>query len=167
MGCAACLQRGLTLVELTVGLAILAVLSTLAVPEIGRFLARARLQAAAEQLALAMSDARFDASRQGRTVHMTIEPGEHWCWSLSAAPSCSCQQAMACQKVRVAASRRGTVRIDEGLLLSFAPSADARLTPAAVNLSTAFGDRLQVRLTPMGRARVCSPQGQRNAIPAC
>ena len=150
-------EDGLTLIEITVALAMLAVLASLAVPELGRHLARTHLRASAEHLALSLSQARFDAARRGQAMHLAIEPGERWCWSVSDAPGCGCQQVAVCQRERVAATRGQAVRIDTGLQLTFAPSADARLEPAVVDLGTRYGDRLQVRLTPMGRARVCVP----------
>jgi type IV fimbrial biogenesis protein FimT len=160
-------HRGLTLVELMVVLAIAAVLVSLAVPEVGRQLARWKLQAAAEHLAADLNDARHDAPRLGMALQLRVEPGHAWCWSVSAAPACPCESAQPCQRRRASAAQFPSVSIADGTIASFAPTADARAAAVRVALSSSYGDRLQVLVSPLGRARICSPESASATYPRC
>lgn len=159
--------RGLTLIELMVGVAVLALLASLAVPATGHQLARWKLQAAAEQLAADLAQARWDAVERGRAQHLQLQDGEQWCWSLSEAPGCGCDRPQACQRQRVAAARYGGVTLETPARISFAPTADARIAVASLALSSRSGERLRVLLSPLGRARVCAPDGPRMGYAAC
>lgn len=53
--------RGLTLIELLIAVAVLGVLAALALPDLGPRMARHRLAAAAETLALDLAEARVEA----------------------------------------------------------------------------------------------------------
>lgn len=162
-------RSGLTLIEIMVALGILATLASLAVPEIGRVMAYRKMQATAEQLAAEMNEARYDAARLGRTRHLQIQVqgAQPWCWSVSESPGCGCGQPLACQQRRMTGSARSPVRIDHDLQLSFAPAADARPAAHEVTLSTPYDQRLRVTMTPMGRVRICAPEGPRSGYPRC
>jgi type IV fimbrial biogenesis protein FimT len=160
-------RSGLTLIEIMVALGMLAILASLAVPELGRVMAYRKMQATAEQLAAEMNEARYDAARQGHTLHLQLQAGQPWCWSLSEAPGCACDQPRSCQQKRVPAPSRSPVRIENDLQLSFLPAADARPAARDVNLFTPYDERLRVTMTPMGRARICSPEGPRSGYPRC
>ena len=58
--------RGFTLLELVITLAVLGILSTLAMPSLGSRVDRARLVGTAEMLAADIAEARFEAARLGR-----------------------------------------------------------------------------------------------------
>jgi len=79
-------RRGFTLLELMIGLAVLAVLATLAVPSMGSALQRQRLRAAAEHLAADLNEARFEATRRGQILHVLPRSGPAWCWAVAREP---------------------------------------------------------------------------------
>jgi type IV fimbrial biogenesis protein FimT len=157
---------GLTLIEVVVALAILAILASLAVPQIGRMTSYGRMQSLAEQLAAELNDARHDAVHQARTLHLDLRAGRDWCWAVSAVPACRCGEAQPCQRRHVRASARNPVSIEDNLQLSFPPGAEARAQPYAVTLVTPYDERLRVTVTPMGRARICAPGSARAGSPA-
>lgn len=66
------IQRGLTLVELVIGIAILAVLASLGIPELRSVLVRNRTQSAASDFESALALARSEAIKRGGDARMTI-----------------------------------------------------------------------------------------------
>lgn len=104
---------GFTLLELVVTLAVMAVLGTLALPSLGQRVDRARLAGAAEGLAADIAEARFEAARLGRSLHVQARDGTDWCWSVANAPGCGCAAAQACQLKTVRASDHPGVRLLE------------------------------------------------------
>lgn len=158
---------GFTLVEMGVALAVLAVLASMALPSIGSQLSRWKLQAAAERLASDISQARQDAVRDGRTLHLNVQPGAQWCWTVSDAAGCACHEARHCQRQLARASDHPGVFVETAAALSFTPAADAMGASSSLRLASRHGDRLEVRMTPLGRARVCAPDGPRMGYGAC
>jgi type IV fimbrial biogenesis protein FimT len=145
---------GFTLLELVVTLAVLAVLGMLALPSLGQRVDRARLAGAAELLAADIADARFEAARQGRPLHVQARDGADWCWSVATAPGCGCAAARACQLKTVQAPDHPGVRLLEPFELQLHPGGEADAEPA--RLEGRRGERLRVALTPLGRTRICS-----------
>ncbi len=163
-------QRGLTLVELVVAMAVLAVLATLALPSFGSLLERHRLNAAAETLALDLSEARFQSAQTGRTLHVVFRPGRDWCWAVARTPGCDCRGAApACALKTVRANELPGVELTRAQDAHFDPGVDAG-APAqrreVVLRSRGAADELRVQLSPLGRARVCSTTGLRGVV-AC
>jgi type IV fimbrial biogenesis protein FimT len=159
--------RGLTLIELVISLAIMAIVASWAFPEGERLMARWKLQATAERLSADLQTARLDAIERGLTQHVHILSGSHWCWSVSESPGCGCEEPLSCQRIRAVAPTSGDVWLESGGPVRFEPSAESRVAPYSVPLSNAHGDRLMVTLTPMGRSRVCSPGQSSSSYPTC
>jgi type IV fimbrial biogenesis protein FimT len=160
-------QQGLTLIELVITLALMAIRASRAVPEGGRLLARWKLQATAERLSADLQAARLDAIERGLTQHVQLLSGTRWCWSVSESPGCGCEEPLSCQRIRAVAPQGGGVLLESGTRLRFEPTAESRTSPLELPISNAFGDRLQIALTPMGRSRICTPGRPAMGYPAC
>lgn len=157
--------RGLTLVELAIALALVAILSTLALPSMGRQIERHRLRAAAEALAGDLADARFEAARRGQSLHLGLRTDAQWCWAVTPTPGCDCASAQACQLKRVRADDYRGVRLVAGAPMQF--DADGRVAaPMSATLESG-SERLRVEVGALGRARVCDPQGLQPRVPRC
>jgi type IV fimbrial biogenesis protein FimT len=161
---------GLTLLELVMTLAVLAVLGTLALPSLGPQLERSRLRDAAQALAGDIAEARYLAVQRAQTVYIRAQPGPQWCWAVSLEPNCECAadatRPTACAiHVTRAADRPGaTLGGDLSITL------DATGVPAAVTRSTLLaphGDTLRVDVTALGRPRICAAVGKWPSTPAC
>jgi type IV fimbrial biogenesis protein FimT len=160
--------RGITLIECVIALAIVAALMSVALPSFGEAMARARLRAAAVDLALDIGNARLESVRQGAgIVHVTLRAGSSWCWSVGSVPNVDCQHPSAGSTLHVArADDYAGVTMTRGVSTSF----DGRDTLAAAGLAAEFTSpqgQLRVQVTPLGRASICSAQGSSLDFPRC
>lgn len=161
--------RGVTLIECVIAIAIVAALMSITLPSFGEAMARARLRAAAEDLAYDLGNARLESVRAGAgVVHVSFAPGASWCWAVGPVADANCRSPAPGTTVH-------TVRADSypGVTLDHAVSArfDGRDTLASAGLAAEFssaqGQRLRVQVTPLGRASICSPQGRLLDYPRC
>lgn len=157
--------RGLTLLELMVTLGILAVLASLALPSFGAMLARHRLQAAAEQLAQDLTEGRLQAARLGQPLQLDLQAGPAWCYALVTRGGCDCRVAQSCQLKTVRAADFPGVSLLAGAPLQIDPQPGASRGSAL--LQGDGGQQLRVALTPLGRAKVCAPEGPFRNLPRC
>lgn len=158
--------RGVTLLELLVALGILAVLGTLALPSMHGRLARERLAGAAEALAADLADARFEAARRGAPLHVNLALGTDWCWSVAAAPGCTCAVAQSCQLKAVRAIDHPGVRLVSGRGAAI-DAQGVSSTPLGATFDSAMDESLRVDLLALGRARVCSLHGPSKRYAPC
>ena len=159
-------QRGLTLLEISIALALLAVLGAVAVPSLGSRLDQQRLYSAAEALVADVNEARFEAARQGRPLHVVMHSGDNWCWAVATMASCPCGQAQACELRSAQPRDHGGVRLLAGQTLHLLPSGQAGASGSAT-LESRRGNRLRVDVQALGRARVCTLSGSAARYPAC
>jgi len=161
--------RGVTLIECVIAIAIVAALMSVALPSFGEAMARARLRAAAEDLALDLGNARLESVRSGASlVHVTLRPGSPWCWAVGSVPDVDCHNPPVGTTLRVVrADDYAGVTMTRGVSASF----DGRdmLAPAgfAAEFALVQGQQLRVQVTPLGRATICSPQGSSLDFPRC
>lgn len=153
--------RGLTLIEIAIGIAILAVLAAIAVPSFAESIGRARLAGAAETLASDLAEARFEAVRSGRPLYVVFSPGADWCYAVAREPRCDCHGAQSCQLKVARATDAPGVDLVEAEDAHFDPSNSDPPGGGALWRGLGGSKSLQVALTPLGRARVCSPTGLR------
>jgi len=159
--CPARRSGGFTLIELSIVLVLVGLLSAMAVPSMTALVQRHRLLEAGHVLQADVAMAREQAVAQRRTAYVVVQPGRPWCWAVSLDQPVDCRQATATATVlkRVSGERFGdqvlplaaaSLVIDGRQGLRLGAAAQAQF--AAVN-----GPRLVVNLGPMGRASLCSP----------
>lgn len=161
--------RGLTLLEVAIAIAVLAVLAALALPDISRRLERGRVQNAAESLAADIANTRFEAVRGNHDLFVETRPdvGAGWCWAVARQRGCDCGVPDSCQLHTVNARDFRGVRLIGGLALRMESGGAAVATAQAAVLETSRGEQLRVEVSPLGRARVCATLGSWPNVPAC
>ena len=170
--------RGLTLMELMVTVAIMAILLVLAVPSFNAFLARGRLSGAAEGLALDLQLAKSEAVRRSADVTISFSPVGAWCYgAVVSITACDCtDQVPLCSLRRVDSTAYSGVTMDATSFTGNATTFSARLgmaSPGWVNLTHPAAGTLQVSVgepeqtTPSSQVRICSTSGALGHYPAC
>ena len=160
------LQRGLTLLEISIALALLAVLGAVAVPSLGARLDQQRLYTAAEAMVADVNEARFEAARQGRALHVVMQTGDNWCWAVATQENCPCGQAQACELRNSQPRDHAGVRLLAGQTLHLGANGRAEAGGSAT-LESRRGSRLRVDVQLLGRPRVCTLTGSAVRYPAC
>jgi type IV fimbrial biogenesis protein FimT len=157
--------RGLTLIELMLALAIVAVLATLAMPSFGSMLARHRLKAAAENLAIDLAELRQQSAQRQQPLYVDLQAGAQWCYALAVQRGCDCRVPQGCQLKTVRADDHPGVLLLEGgsLLVDAQPGANS----GSVLLQGPDGSRLRVGLSPLGRPKVCASGSPVPGYPSC
>jgi type IV fimbrial biogenesis protein FimT len=157
--------RGLTLLEMMVALAIVALLTTLALPSFGSMVSRHRLKAAAEQLGLDLAELRLQAVQRSQPLHVSVSSGAQWCYALAVAGGCDCRVPQGCQLKTVRAQDHPgvTLLLGQDLRIDPQPGRDS----GSMLLQGSDGARLRVGLSPLGRPKVCAPQASVPGFAAC
>lgn len=166
MTMAAMKSRGLTLLELVIAIALVALVASLALPSFGSVAERARLKSTAETLASDLAEARYEAAKRGQSLHVELVPGPDWCWAVATHPTCACGAPAPCQLKSERAADHGGITLVEFRSARFDASGTADGTGFAI-FQSPHGERLKVELAPLGRPRLCAPGGQVSGYPAC
>jgi prepilin-type N-terminal cleavage/methylation domain-containing protein len=160
--------RGLTLIEIVVALAVLAILGALVMPNYGARVDRERVQGAAEALAADVNEARFEAARQGRALHVNAFGGPAWCWAVAQTPECPCGSGQACQLRSARERDHGGVVLASSGHIEMGPDGRSASPPGnGFELESARGLRLRVSVSAMGRAHICTVRGESLRYPRC
>lgn len=161
-------HQGLTLIELMIGLAILAVLTSLAGPPFASWLARNRVKAAAANLVADLGEARHESSRRGAPMYVLFQPGAQWCYAITLDPQAGCASASSAVLKRVQASDLPGISVAEAETFAFDGQSGTGLQALSrVRLVSRQGDALQVKMTRLGRASICAPDGGFPDLPHC
>ena len=172
-------QRGVTLIEVLLALALLVVLITQAVPAFGQWLERHRLQSAARAVAADLQLAHREAIAQSssRPVYLHFRTGSSWCYGITRRSDCDCRRRNPAHPEACLFTRRNVQRLVrrdagpyQGIALTrarFARSASVRFDPlrglaraGRIELENRHGEQLQIRVSPLGRIRTCRPGGR-------
>jgi type IV fimbrial biogenesis protein FimT len=175
----AALQRGVTLVEACIVLAVTAIVASLAAPNMRALIDARRLDGAATQLATDLQFARSETVARNRPLRLSVYPGPSGsCYVIhsGAAGDCRCGadegpaqctgNASAIKTVTLASSDRVDLQSNVASML-FDP-VHGTVTPTAT-LRLRSGDGREVRqiINIVGRVRSCSPQAAAPGYRAC
>jgi len=162
-------QRGVTLVEAGVAVAIAAITLSAAVPGFQSFIEKQRLDGAAAQLANDIQFARAEAVLRNTGLRLSVQ-AKPWgsCYVIhsGAADQCSCSESGAAQ-CSDGAQQIKTVQLPaaESVALQgvgsilFDPLHGTSTPTGTLKLVSASGRAVHHVVNVMGRVRTCSPQG--------
>lgn len=169
-------QLGLTLVEMMVTLAVLAVIVSIAtaVPDI---LDKRRAIGAQEAVFSEMQFARSEAIKQSRDIFVDVHAGTDWCVGVSDQGSCDCTGAGG-QACTIHYGGSGVVRVVDGDDfdgVSMTSTTDEIVFDGVrgmvdsgngtIAVSSAAGNTVGVIVSVMGRVRFCGEDGGYDACP--
>ena len=152
-------QAGITLIEVLVGLVLLVVLGTLAVPSWREFQERQRLKAAAESLASSLNLARSEALAQQQFAYVQLsgQGSERWCYAVSTVQNCDCLAACATLQ-KVVGEQWPGVALSSSSRKSFRfnwkNGSATGANGTAMFVGAQSGQRLCVVLSNLGRVRI-------------
>jgi prepilin-type N-terminal cleavage/methylation domain-containing protein len=174
-------QRGVTLIEMSVTLLVLAVIVVVAVPSFRGMYERRRVVAAAEQVYNQLRLARSEAIKRSAEVHASFSDNDSVNWSFGIS-----DDAVTCDSTAALGTANDcTLDIDGTDVLEAFSSEDypnvsmtfssasidfdpIRGTAQSLTVSLVSGDYwAQVRVSPLGAVRLCSPDGSVWGMPAC
>ena len=172
------LQRGLTLVELAVAVAVAAVLASSAGPSLADFIAARRLDGVATQLATDIQFVRTDAVARNQPLRLSFfATAEGSCYLVhtGATAQCSCPATVAAQcsgdavqlkAVQLPAGERIAVSANAASIL-FDPLHGTSSPTATLRVVGTNGRAVHHIVNLMGRVRSCSPLGAMPGYRAC
>lgn len=155
-------QRGFTLIELMVTLAVLAIVVTLAVPSFSSFMANQRVKTAAQDLFMAMMYARSEAIKRNGNVYIKSNSGDwHNGWAVMIVDqtyaSCSDGNADDANCIKVYAAKSGVTVTDSADSFNYNRSGRSS---ANVTLNVCDSDnkattiRRTIEIDPSGRPNI-------------
>lgn len=174
-------ERGLTVVELMVAVAVVAILVALAAPSFTSFTAKRRIEGFMNEFVTDLQYARSEAVQRNANVRLTLGTG---CYviHLASATSASCTQSS--KSIIPAAAELKTVQLPSNSTLQLAGGdglvyiefdfvrgsaafngTDA-LTGKVAATSTLGSWQLTAAVQPVGRVRLCSPNGSLATYPS-
>lgn len=164
-------QSGFTLVELAIGLAILAIGLALAIPSFQDMVEKKRLKLAAETVMADFNYFKQEGLKQrADDFSFNVKSGANWCYGIELG-ACNCSTANACSIRQVVGSDfkgitsitstdakydfhwlRGTLTGDGDVALKNETDA----YPSGITLTSPSGYELEVRATAFGRVTICT-----------
>jgi len=169
-------QRGLTLVESLIGLAITALTVGLSVPSFGSARERRHLEGAAAQLETDIQLARSEAVQAGHTVRLRFARNGENCYVIytGRTDGCSCTSdgATRCtgnaQALHAAALDRSGVQMQSNVnAMTFEPIQGTVTPTGTVSLLGQRAHTVRVVVNLMGRVRTCTPTRGFEGFKAC
>ncbi len=171
-------ERGITLLELAVVLAVTAIVAATAVPDLGTLFAKRRLEGAANSLAADLQFARTEALARNRSLRFSVRSGvDASCWIVhtGAAGDCDCtgaagvvcaRGASAIRSVVLPAGERVSVAANVASIV-FDPLHGTSTPTGTLRLVDARGRSVHHIVNLLGRVRSCSPAGAVAGYAAC
>jgi len=151
-------QRAFTLIELMIVIAIIAILAAIAYPNFADFIERQKLASAAEILTSDMKWAKSEAVKRNDIITVDFINGASGTWSYSLSDSDGEIKAVSggnYSDFAIITMTQNFGADDTG----FEPVRGTSLENGSVSLTSPSGMDLQVIISLLGRARICSNAG--------
>lgn len=167
------LAQGVTLIELLIGVALLAVIMAIGIPSFNAIIERKHVEGAAEKLFADLQFAKSEAIKRNAQVFVTFDETNQ-CYGLSLAAGCSCNTTPSdCQldsgvvKVIKMTEFGNTTIPTGGVTFSgdevfFDPRRGTTTKLGHVEFQSPRGKQARVYIGNFFRIRICSPSGSAN-----
>ena len=170
-------QRGVSLLELVIVVAIVAIVGATAMPSFTDLVAARRLDGAATRLAADLQFARGEAIARNQALRLSVRSGaDATCWVVHTgnAADCSCNAAGIVCASGALAIKGGVLPIVERVGVSgnvaslvFDPLHGTSTPTGTLRLTDARGRSVHHIVNVLGRVRSCSPEGAVPGYPTC
>ena len=154
------LSRGVSMIELMVVVAIVAIATAIMAPMYVNYTSKSRLKTVSEALYNDFRRARSEALKTNSTVRVVFQSGSSWCYGLTTAGSCDCGVASACNLGQSESSDYSNTISDlalTGIVNSVAFEGDrGTASPAGTVTFTSSVGSISVVVNTMGSPEVCS-----------
>jgi len=168
-------QKGFTLVELMVVVAIFTIMATMAAPSFNSFFDVYRVKRAGDSVSAFLINTKSEAVKRNRNVSAVITgSGATWCVGMTEDDTCDCSTAGACKIDGVDRAIRSIsfkgVELngpDSEHAFQFKPLRGTVTGNETVELESEDGLMLNVVVSSIGRIRLCSPSGSIGGYPVC
>jgi prepilin-type N-terminal cleavage/methylation domain-containing protein len=87
---------GVNLIELLAVLALVGILTAIAIPTFFRYLQMNNISENAQKLYFNLQYAKSEAMKRNTTVFVVFQTGTNWCYGMNAGATCSCNTANSC-----------------------------------------------------------------------
>lgn len=165
-------QNGITLVEILVVLAMLAILTAVLTPSMDTYFNQANVKGAAEALYGDVNLARTIATKSTDTVTITFVSGTSWCYGLSSgAITCACDSAPSSTNCNLglttATNFKNTALAVTNATTTFSTSRGTTISNTAIFSATNPTQSATVTVSAMGVPSICSTGASVGGYPAC
>lgn len=89
-------HKGFTMTEILVVLAIVSILALITIPLFSNIINKRRLALTADELFLALSNARTEAIKRNSNVYVSFNTGSTWCYGINVGSACNCTAPSTC-----------------------------------------------------------------------
>lgn len=158
-------QRGFTLVELLTVVAVLGIITMIAVPSFAEAIARHRLKASAEAFLGQLYVAKAETLRTGKPVYFSVGTGANACYGFRAGQPCDCASTGAnqCTLSSTTVNSRDGVTLESTTVADgegyFEPARGTVVSSGTLTFKNSQGQVLRAGVTRVGRPFICSPDG--------
>lgn len=173
--CGRSAQNGFTLVELMIGVVILAILASVAMPSFSTWLNNMQIRNAAESILNGLQRARSEAVGRNTDVEFVLSADSSWVVKVVGGAEIETRAANEGSKsVSVTATPAGTTTVtynNFGILVSLNPEDGSvpftRIDVDSTTLSAAESKELRITLGLGGNAKMCDPHAPAGKPRAC
>lgn len=158
-------NRGFSLVELMVVIAVLGIIAAVAFPSFNAMRDRQRLRAAAEAIYAHLQFVRSESIKQDRDLFVAVATGSNWCLGIANATGCNCATAGSCQfgptgnlaERNLIGSDFKDISLDSATTnIQFLSRRGAIFPDGAITVTGVSNASVQVQYNTRGRIRLCS-----------
>jgi len=167
-------QTGLTLVELLMGVAIVGIIASVAVPSFSSMSAAQKVAGVAQKIQQDLLYARSEAVKQNTNIHLSFSTGTNWCYGFNDSGStCNCNVSGTPTSCKISSTEKSTTA-DAFTNISLSTAGSLNLNGANFNPTrgsvernnTALNDgaitvtrgsnSATIKINTLGRSSICS-----------
>lgn len=168
-------SRGITLVELMVTIAVLAIVLGMAVPSLMDYFDRARVKGAAEAVYADLRLAQAESVKQNLRVDVTLSTGANWSSKIevidknNVATELMTTSATAYPDATLSSTTTTKLRFMPGRSEVRNAIADTPIADSTIVFASKKGKEARLLINRVGRISLCSPSGAKNVsgLPVC